>query len=158
MNTIKFISPDLQTILAHFDKIQPDTRPQWGVMNAHQMAEHITDSLLLAQEKIQVPLAIPEEKISEYLQFMLSNKPIPKGSASPYPILQQTRNENFALALDELAEEWIAFEDFFEKNPQKTTLHPYFGQLDFDKWCQFHAKHLTHHLTQFGIEIFDVED
>jgi RIO-like serine/threonine protein kinase len=26
-----------------------------------------------------------------------------------------------------------------------------YGDLNFDQWCQLHAKHFTHHFEQFGL-------
>lgn len=150
---MKFIEPQLETILIHLDQLNENTPPIWGKMNAIQMVEHLTDVLQAAQEKIKVSLVVPEEKLDDYQKFMLSDKPIPKGSEAPYPKRDTPRNENLDLAIDEFAEEWVNFEDFFMENPKKTSLHPYFGQLDYKKWLIMHAKHITHHLTQFGIAI-----
>jgi len=33
----------------------------------------------------------------------------------------------------------------------KTTLHPVFGELNFEEWILLHYKHVTHHLKQFGL-------
>ena len=41
----------------------------------------------------------------------------------------------------------------FEENHQMTTLHPYFGQLDFDMNVQALYKHALHHLRQFGVDL-----
>lgn len=150
---MNFIKPTLPVILTHLEKIEPHTQPIWGTMNVQEMVEHLTDVLLAAQEKIKVGLVIPEDKIDEYQKLMLSDHPIPKGTKAPYPKAIELRNEDLEIAIDELAEEWIAFEDFFEKHPDKTTLHPYFGQLNYEKWLIMHAKHITHHLTQFGVTI-----
>ena len=33
----------------------------------------------------------------------------------------------------------------------KTSLHPVFGELNFEEWVLLHYKHVTHHLRQFGL-------
>ncbi|MFI5186978.1 MAG: DUF1569 domain-containing protein [Chitinophagales bacterium] len=45
------------------------------------------------------------------------------------------------------------FFDFFLADPGIKTLHPAFGELNFEEWVQLHHKHVKHHLKQFGIEI-----
>jgi len=40
---------------------------------------------------------------------------------------------------------------FYEKDKGKITVHPVFGELDFEGWIQMHHKHFLHHLKQFDI-------
>lgn len=150
---MKFIQANLEEILSHFEQLEEHTKPLWGSMTTIEMTEHLTDSLKASQGKLNLTILTPQKDLEGYRAFLMSNKAIPKNSVSPYKKEAQNRNENLEFALDELAEEWIAFEEFFEENPDKTTVHPYFGMLDYKTWLHFHAKHFTHHLTQFGIEI-----
>jgi oxepin-CoA hydrolase/3-oxo-5,6-dehydrosuberyl-CoA semialdehyde dehydrogenase len=41
--------------------------------------------------------------------------------------------------------------NYFNENPDAVLMNPTFGELNKDEWEQFHKKHLTHHLTQFGL-------
>ena len=65
----------------------------------------------------------------------------------PLPLQYSTMDE----ALDHLGKSVDDFFDFFKDDPTKTTLHPAFGELNFDEWIQLHHKHVTHHLKQFGL-------
>jgi len=60
-----------------------------------------------------------------------------------YPTMQK--------ALEELEKSVDDFFDFFKDDHSKTTLHPAFGELNFDEWVQLHHKHVTHHLKQFRL-------
>jgi hypothetical protein len=62
-----------------------------------------------------------------------------------------TRNITMQNAIEELKTETNEFFNFFKENKLKTTLHPAFGELNFDEWVLLHYKHLHHHAKQFGL-------
>jgi Protein of unknown function (DUF1569) len=43
------------------------------------------------------------------------------------------------------------FIDYFKDDISKTTLHPVFGELNFEEWILLHYKHMLHHGKQFGL-------
>jgi hypothetical protein len=49
-----------------------------------------------------------------------------------------------------LISSWDAYHLVFQENPMNLTPHPRFGPLNYDEWERFHAKHIDHHLGQFG--------
>ena len=154
---MKYIQTDLETILHHFDQLTAETKPLWGTMNAQAMVEHLTDSIKMAYGKISFPIQVPEEKIEKMQAFLMSDKPFPQEfKASFVPEVIELRHEEIELAVDEFVLEWIDYEEFYAANPKATNPHPYYGNLDYVMWEQTHAKHITHHLTQFGITIVDV--
>jgi hypothetical protein len=54
-------------------------------------------------------------------------------------------------ALENLEESIKAFENYFKEDVSKTSLHPVFGELNFEEWVLLHYKHVRHHLKQFGM-------
>ena len=66
-------------------------------------------------------------------------------------IYVERNNEEIELAIDEFLLEWVDFEEHFEADENRTELHPYYGNLNYNQWCRLHSKHLTHHFEQFGI-------
>jgi hypothetical protein len=77
---------------------------------------------------------------------------MPKNIEVPFATREQLlRNEELALAIDELLLEWIDFEDFFSEKPDRTQSHPYYGPLNYEQWIRLHSKHFTHHFSQFGL-------
>ena len=38
-----------------------------------------------------------------------------------------------------------------ERDPDRRSLNPLFGWLSLSTWTRFHARHLDHHLRQFGV-------
>ena len=54
-------------------------------------------------------------------------------------------------AVDKLGSAVGDFTSFFTENPGKKTLHPAFGELNYEEWILLHYKHVTHHLRQFEL-------
>lgn len=133
-----------------------DAKPVWGKMTVQQMIEHLIDTFRLASGRMaNTTLVTPPEKLEAFRQFLMSDRPFPKGMENPLlpkdPV--PVRNTTIAEALNELQTEIDFFFTVFEENNQQTTLHPYFGQLDFNMNVQAQYKHMLHHLTQFGVEV-----
>lgn len=150
---MNYIAPTLAIALAHLNQLKPDSKPLWGVMNATGMVEHITDSLNLAQGKLEgVQLEIPEDKIPKAKGFLHSDHPLPKNFKAPYGEADlDNRNATLEDAIAEFELHWKEFEKHFDDNPGAEHLHPSFGKLDKTEWLRLHSKHLTHHFQQFGL-------
>jgi len=67
----------------------------------------------------------------------------------PLPLRHSTIDE----AITDLENQVKNFFTYFNDDPEKKTLHPAFGELNFEEWVQLHHKHVKHHLKQFGEEI-----
>lgn len=125
----------------------------WGKMNAQQMVEHVTGFFKISINKLQFPLLTPEEQLPMYRDFLYSEKQFRENTkapvlpADPLPLNKSSMEE----ALIETAATIRDFFGFFAKDPQKTTIHPVFGPLNFEEWIQLHHKHVTHHARQFGL-------
>ncbi|ASS50271.1 MAG: hypothetical protein A3D31_11945 [Candidatus Fluviicola riflensis] len=149
-----FIDIDLESILSYLNRLTPNTKPQWGQMNAQRMVEHLTDTMQIATGKNPQPLEIPEDRIERMLTFLDSDKPMAQNIAVPFatpemnPVL---RHDELELAIDEFVEEWLYFEEVFESEPGRTAIHPFYGPLNYEQWSRLSQKHLTHHFTQFGL-------
>lgn len=145
-----FLKNDLVLILR---KLKGDEIGKWGKMNAQQMAEHVSAFFKVSTQRIKFPLTTPEEHLPKYKEFLFSDKEFRENTKAPvlpeeplplhYTSMQQ--------ALDELTKSKNDFFEFFKDDPSKTTLHPAFGELNFDEWVQLHHKHAVHHLKQFGL-------
>ena len=156
---MEFIEPNLEVILQHLEKLSPNAKPGWGEMSAQRMVEHLSESLQMAIGKNTFPLEIPEEKIPRMKEFLLSDKPMAKNVEVPFAKKdEELRNENLELAIDELAENWIDFEDYYFENEGNENLHPYYGPLNYEQWLRLHAKHFTHHFEQFHLNSISTLD
>lgn len=149
---LAFIKNDLFSLL---DDINQGTQAKWGKMNAQQMVEHLVDFFNVSTEKIKFDLVTPEEHLPKFKEFLLSDKQFRENTKAPASVIGEEplplRCKTYEEAVGKLHEAVDRYEAHFENNPQKTTMHPVFGLLNFDEWVLLHYKHVTHHLRQFGI-------
>ena len=135
------------------NKLKGDEKAKWGKMNAQQMIEHVSAFFKVSTQKIQFPLTTPVEHLPKYKEFLLSEKEFKENTKAP--VLPEEplplRYSNMQEALEKLKKSVDEFFEFFKTDPDKKTLHPAFGDLNFDEWVQLHHKHVTHHLKQFGL-------
>lgn len=151
---MQFIEPTLDTIVSKLEQLHADSKPLWGQMSAQRMVEHLTDTFILCRGNHSIPLQIPADKVQRAQDFLKSDAPMPKDFNAIFaPSNEPIRNSNFTEAIEELKTEWTKFIAFFEGHNNQKTLHPYFGELDFELWKRMHSKHITHHLEQFSISI-----
>jgi hypothetical protein len=119
------------------------------------MVEHISGFFRISTDKLKFPLAIPQELLPKYRAFLLSEKEFRENTKAPVlpeeplPLRCATIEE----AIIDLEKQVNNFFKYFEDDPERKTLHPAFGELNFEEWVQLHHKHVKHHLKQFGIEI-----
>ncbi|HNU86660.1 MAG TPA: DUF1569 domain-containing protein [Ferruginibacter sp.] len=135
--------------------LSADTAGKWGKMNGQQMAEHVTAFFNVSIEKIKFPLVTPVEQLPRFKEFLLSDKQFRENTKAPTDVIGEEplplRYENMEQAIDKLAASVANFETYFNNNPGKKTMHPVFGELNFEEWILLHYKHVTHHLRQFGL-------
>ena len=147
---ICFLKNDLIFLLK---KLKGDEKGKWGKMNAQQMTEHVSGFFKVSTEKIHFDLTTPLEHLPKYKEFLMSEKEFRENTKAPVlpeeplPLQYSTMKE----AIDELRKSIDDFFGFFKNDPSKKTLHPAFGELNFNEWVQLHNKHVTHHLKQFGL-------
>lgn len=148
---MSFLEPKLEVFLEKLSVLSSEKKPNWGTMSPQRMVEHLTDSLVMAREGFKVKLEIPEEHVSGALKFLRSEKPMPRNFKVKYASGEiPNRNADIPSAVEELATEWKNFEDYFVSEDMKT-LHPVYGEIDYDTWMLVHSKHFTHHFEQFDL-------
>ena len=149
---MNFIDWDLPEILIRLNALTADKKPHWGSFSAQQMIEHLANGLLLSIGKVNLPMEVSDEKALQSKPFLYTDKPFGKdikvGFVNPSNPL--TFNE-LELAVDAFIEGFMAFDEYYESNPEATHSHPYFGALTHEEWILLHRKHISHHLEQFGL-------
>ncbi len=136
-------------------KITASSSARWGKMNAQQMVEHVAGFFRISTGKLRFPFVTPPEHLSKFRQFLLSEKEFRENTKAPvlpdepFPVRYATMEESVA----DLDRQVQYFFQYFSGDEEKKTLHPVFGELNFEEWVQLHHKHVKHHLKQFGIEI-----
>ena len=139
-------------MLAVLNGLTPNQKPLWGKMKAQEMVEHLSDMLMMSRGTGNFTIDVDAETIARRQQFLSSDKEMAKNIAVPFTKeIIELRHDELELALDEFAEEWINFTEYYENNPNTSVIHPYYGALDFNLWLKMHDKHFTHHFKQFGL-------
>jgi hypothetical protein len=146
-----FFNPaDNDELITRINKLNPDTKPEWGKMKASQMLAHC-----------QVPLkvAIGESKLKRGLMGLLFGK-----IAKKQLMKAEDFKRNLPTAPSFVVKDERVFED--EKNNLISLVkkvkdkgvasltvnpHPFFGKLTENEWDTLQWKHLDHHLRQFGV-------
>ena len=139
-------------MLAVLNGLTPNQKPLWGKMNAQEMVEHLSDMLMMSRGTGNFAIDVDEETIARRQQFLSSDKEMAKNIAVPFTKdIIELRHDELELALDEFADEWMNFTEYYENNPSVSVIHPYYGALDFNLWLKMHDKHFMHHFKQFGL-------
>lgn len=146
----------IQTKFVPLVKTLPaDAVGRWGKMNGQQMTEHVTAFFNVSIGKIKFPLVTPEEHLPKFKEFLLSDKQFRENTKAPTSVIGEEalplRYATMEEAVNKLAASIQGFENYFKDDPGKKTLHPVFGELNFDEWVLLHYKHITHHGRQFGL-------
>ena len=138
-----------------FRSLPADAVGKWGKMNAQQMVEHVTAFFKVSTGKIKFDLVTPVEHLPKYREFLLSDKEFRENTKAPDNVIGEEplplRYANIEEALEKLNTAITDFENYFKAEPDKKTLHPVFGELNFEEWVLLHYKHVNHHLKQFGL-------
>ncbi len=143
----------MDVLVARLEKLTPETPPRWGKMTAQHMVEHLAIMTTLSNGKRTVSIQTPPEKLASRMAFLYSDAAFPRdfipggGSGELLPL----RFGNIPAALEALRKQLRDMDAWFQANPDSEQNHPIFGALKAEDWYTFHLKHLTHHLTQFGL-------
>jgi oxepin-CoA hydrolase/3-oxo-5,6-dehydrosuberyl-CoA semialdehyde dehydrogenase len=150
---------DKAAIEKHLAALQADTSPIWGTMTAQHMVEHLAETIKFSNGNKTMTLAIPYEKAERAKDRMLAPEwKMPrefKAAFLPTDGLPELQFSSLTAAIDALFSEIDDFYTFFALNPDATTTHSYFSNLNKQQWEVSHHKHIAHHFEQFGIEMSD---
>jgi len=141
------------TCFESINQLEATKQPHWGKMSTQQMLEHLNDFYEVSIQKLVFELAVPEDHLPKYKEFLYSDKPFRENTKAPETVLGDhplpLRTASLDAAKAQLQLTVKQFFLFFETQPFKTTIHPAFGPLNFEEWIRLHYKHVSHHLRQF---------
>jgi len=139
-----------EELISRIQKIQPDTKPVWGKMNASQMFEHCARAFDFATGRTKEPRMILGYLLGSFIKASYYNdKPWSRNTPTAKTFLV-TNQPEFEAARKRLLD---LMKEFHEGGPAKATTHPspFFGHLTPEQHGLGQYKHLDHHLTQFGV-------
>jgi oxepin-CoA hydrolase/3-oxo-5,6-dehydrosuberyl-CoA semialdehyde dehydrogenase len=134
--------------------LDADSKPNWGIMTAQHMVEHLEMSYLIASGEIQdFEVATPEEHLEKVAATLWDFDKMPQNHKMPLlkkdGTLEDLKHEDLEIAKTKLVQARHEYLDFYKKNPKATTKNAVFGILSKYEWTLLERKHLSHHLEQF---------
>jgi hypothetical protein len=135
------------SVEARLARLTPTSRPTWGKMSVGQMLWHVNQAMETALGRVQphpkgapVPAAV--------MRFLVLNMPWTRNAPTNKAFVPN-QDHDFAAELARCRR--LVAEIAAQAIEQPPPLHPMFGQMTGQQQSQLHAKHLDHHLRQFGV-------
>ncbi len=138
-----------QRIIDRIKKIDQNSKPAWGKMDAAGMLFHLQEPIRVSLGELKLKRALLGRLFGKIaLKEVLSDKPFRK-SVPTSPDFKPKGNYDLEAEKEKLIK---LVSSLAEKGPGAITKdpHPFFGPLTSEQWNLITWKHLDHHLTQFG--------
>jgi len=142
-----------EILLQRLQNLTLQSEAKFGILTPQHMLEHLIITLKLSSGRIPIPSFEPNEKqLARKQALLFTDMPFPQGIKAPGlpDTLLELRFPDLETAKSALIAGYDAYQHLFKENSTLQTLHPGFGLLNYEEWELFHAKHIDHHLGQFG--------
>ena len=147
-----FDAKDAQEYINRINNLTPETQRKWGKMSVDQVLAHLNVAydLTFTPEKFPKPSFIAKFLLSRFVKPKITNEIPYKQSlpTSPTFIIADERNfeEEKAKLIGNIQRVQQLGREAFEG---KENIN--FGKMTAQCWNNMFAKHLNHHLDQFGV-------
>ncbi|WP_367276315.1 DUF1569 domain-containing protein [uncultured Polaribacter sp.] len=134
-------------------KLNENSKPVFGKMNAQQMIEHLSAVTQIANGNWKVNIFVSDEKTARRKPFLNTDNELQTGFRASFLSDEPTKLKfnSITEAIDDLIKHIHLFVSIFSEDKNRTVVHPFFGELNFEYWKKFQVKHFTHHFKQFGL-------
>ncbi|MGA9212409.1 DUF1569 domain-containing protein [Kaistella sp.] len=147
-----FDAKEAQNYIDRINNLTPETQRNWGTMSVDQMLAHcnVTYEMIYEPQKHKAPGGIAKFILKSFVKSkVVGEKSYPKNSPTA-PQFKINGEQDFE-------EEKKRLIGFIQKTQQlgreafDGKMSHSFGKLSFQEWNNMLAKHLNHHLAQFGV-------
>ena len=130
--------------------VASDARPRFGTMTPERMLCHVLDGLRIAFGEVKPdPVRSPLRNALGKWFVIWSPDPWPKGRIKAPPAFFWTVP---GPELEADRERLVEYVKRFERPDEIAWgTSPFLGKLDAREWAALNARHLDHHLSQFGV-------
>lgn len=151
INWVNFL--DEVEVRQKLSKLTVDTKPLFGKMNAQQMIEHLSEVTQIANGNWKVDSYVSDEKTARRKPYLNTDGELQVGFKAPFLSEAPTplKFSSMEDAINDLIKQVAEFEEVFKADKNRTVVHPFFGELDYEYWKKFQVKHFTHHFKQFNL-------
>jgi len=147
-----FDAKTAQNYIDRINRLNSETQGKWGKMSVSQMLAHcnVTYEFIYEPQKHPKPNIIAKFILKKFVKPKVVNKIPYKQNLPTGPQFKITGDKNFE-------EEKKRLIGFIQKTQQlgreafDGKISHSFGKLSAQEWNNMMAKHLNHHLSQFGV-------
>jgi len=135
--------------------LKPDTKPQWGQLDAEHMLRHLTYTVELSLGEVDASEI--RDIVPSFLQplvYLFAFKLFtnwPKGKLKAPAAFLPPPQAEFSREREILIEALERFARELDRNPNRKTHSPVVGDIPLKKWSRVHGVHFDHHFRQFGL-------
>lgn len=147
-----FDAKDAQEYINRINNLTPETQRKWGKMSVDQVLAHLNVAydLTFTPEKFPKPNFIAKFLLSKFVKPKITNEIPYKQSLPTRPVFIIADERNFeeekAKLIGNIQRVQQLGREAFEG---KENIN--FGKMTAQCWNNMFAKHLNHHLEQFGV-------
>ena len=145
-----FSSSATSEMMNRLNKLQSDSKPLWGKMNAAQTLAHLNVAYDKAYNPGKAPGAIGKFLMKLFVKnVVVSSKPYKKNNrTAPEFLIEGERDfdKEKARLIDNMKKTEQNGVTYFEGRENIS-----FGKLSSEEWSNLFGKHMDHHFQQFGI-------
>ncbi|MBD0331521.1 MAG: DUF1569 domain-containing protein [Chitinophagaceae bacterium] len=136
--------------ISRIERLQQTSTPRWGKMNAVQMLAHCQAPFRVCFGELQLKQSLIGKIFGPMAKRkLLSAKPFGKNLPTAKEFIVPDRKD-FEEEKNSLIQQIRRF-SLGGHEVVKNFQHPFFGKMTPDEWGALSAKHLDHHLQQFGV-------
>lgn len=130
-------------------RITSDTKPGWGSLRPETLMSHLRRILEVSLEEQSLPdYPMPLSK-TVLFRWLMIHLPWPKGARSPETLFPDPEGD-LDTERRNLIDAMRRFAEALARDPKRRTRSPLLGPITLQDWARLHARHLEHHLKQFG--------
>lgn len=147
-----FNAKEAQNYIDRINKLSPETKGKWGTMSVDQMLAHcnVTYEMVYEPQKHKAPGGIAKFILKNFVKPKVVGEKSYSQNSPTAPQFKINGDQDFDLEKKRLI-------GFIQKTQQlgrdafdgKESFS--FGKLKAQEWNNMFAKHLNHHLEQFGV-------
>lgn len=134
--------------LERLTSLRSDAQPQWGKLSAPAMVVHCQRPLLVAVGELRLKRSLPGLLFGAFARrkYINGSAPTPRNLPTD-PAFRVSDPGPFDAERARLV---ALIERFARPGAIAVDVHPFFGPLNAAEWDTLMARHLDHHLRQFG--------
>jgi hypothetical protein len=146
-----FNSEGIKEVIERINRLTPDSKAEWGKMNAPQMLAHVCQSFRTATGELKLKRVLIGKLFGSFAKkkYITGEGPFSKNSPTDKTFII-TGDRDFETEKKTLL---ALIEKFRNAGAEGVTkeAHPFFGEMSPGEWDRLMYKHLDHHLRQFGV-------